>query len=79
MDGPDPRATFAAGQAQLAELERYITEADARGDDVPATARLMLAHLRELMVALTALTSSLGHPGEVPPSVPPAVPPADTP
>lgn len=67
MDESDPQATFAAGQAQLAELERFITEADARGEDVPPAARLMLAHLRELMLALTNLTTSLGHPGEVPP------------
>jgi hypothetical protein len=51
----------------IAELEAFITEAEARGEAVPPEARMMLDRLRELMAALQGLTASLGEraePGE---------------
>ena len=43
----------------VAELEKFITESEARGDSVPLEAYEMLTRLRELMAALRGLTASL--------------------
>jgi hypothetical protein len=55
------------GGDPVAELEAYIAETEARGEPVPAEARVMLERLRELMAALRGLTASFderAEPGE---------------
>lgn len=46
--------------AHLAGLEERVAAADARGEAVPAEARAMIAHLREIVDALDGLTAALG-------------------
>ena len=46
--------------AHLAGLEERVAAADARGEAVPAAARAMIAHLREIVDALDGLTAALG-------------------
>jgi hypothetical protein len=63
----DPGGNDPLGADPVAELEAYIAQTEARGEPVPAEARLMLARLRELMDALRSLTASLderAEPGE---------------
>ncbi|HET7457655.1 MAG TPA: hypothetical protein VFJ74_08360 [Gemmatimonadaceae bacterium] len=57
----------AAFGAHLAGLEARVAEADARGDSVPAEARAMITHLREIVAALDGLTAALGRPASSPP------------
>lgn len=45
--------------AQLRELEAFVARSEASGDAVPTEAVEMIARLREIVVALEALTSSL--------------------
>lgn len=61
MTGPE-RPKFPSDA--VAELEEFIADAEARGEPVPPEARLMLDRLRELMVALQALTASFGERAE---------------
>jgi hypothetical protein len=42
----------------VAELEAFIAQTEARGEPVPAEARVMLERLRELMAALKGLSAS---------------------
>jgi len=46
------------GSDAVAELEAFIAETEARGEAVPPEARVMLAHLKELMAALEGLRTS---------------------
>jgi hypothetical protein len=46
------------GSDAVAELEAFIAETEARGEPVPAEARAMLAHLKELMAAIEGLRTS---------------------
>lgn len=43
----------------LAEMEAHIKDAEARGEDVPSQAYLLVARLRELINALQELDGSL--------------------
>lgn len=52
----DPNA-FAA---PLAEMEAHIKDAEARGEDVPSQAYVLVAKLRELIAALEELDGTIG-------------------
>ena len=43
----------------LAEMEAHIKAAEARGEDVPSQAYVLVARLRELITALEELNGSL--------------------
>jgi hypothetical protein len=59
MTGAPDQGLMGPGGDPVAELEKFIAEAQARGDAVPLEAYEMLARLRELMAALRGLTASL--------------------
>ena len=52
-----PRADLVA---HLKQLEQFVAESTASGADVPPEAAEMIARLREIMLALDGLASSMG-------------------
>ena len=58
MTGREDDRGLPTGSDAVAELEAFIAETEARGEPVPPEARVMLAHLRELMAALEGLRKS---------------------
>ena len=62
-DETDPRTQAAGGRgdlaAQMQRLEAYVADAQARGEEVPPEAVLMIARMRELIGALDDLTKSI--------------------
>ena len=56
MTSPADPGAFAKS---LAEMEAHIKDAEARGEDVPSQAYLLVARLRELINALQELDGSL--------------------
>jgi hypothetical protein len=66
VTGPEHKDPKLPGDP-VAELEAFIADTEARGEPVPAEARMMLDRLRELMTALQSLTASFeprAEPGE---------------
>jgi hypothetical protein len=59
MTNPADPGAFARS---LAEMEAHINDAEARGEDVPSQAYLLVARLRELINALQELDGSLKSP-----------------
>lgn len=46
--------------SQLRELEAFVARTEAEGEELPREATEMIARLREIVLALDGLTSSLG-------------------
>jgi len=62
-DETDAKAQAEGGRgdlaAQMQRLEAYVADAQARGDEVPPEAVLMIARMKELIGALDDLTKSI--------------------
>jgi hypothetical protein len=54
----DDERPLPTGADAVAELEAFIARTEAAGEPVPPEARVMLAHLKELMAALEGLRTS---------------------
>jgi hypothetical protein len=58
---PDAAAAGRDGlAAQLRELEAFVAQSEAQGEELPPEAVEMIVRLREIVRALDGLTSSLG-------------------
>ena len=56
-ESESPRADLGA---HLKQLEQFVEESTASGADVPPEAAEMISRLREIMLALDGLASSMG-------------------
>lgn len=73
LPGDDASSTPAASpreglMAHLRQLESFVEDSKSSGEEIPPEAAEMIARLREIMLALDGLASSMGEPGSGTPS-----------